>query len=48
MQSQIRTQAVPMRDGDVHEAYADIEAIAQELGYSPKTDIRTGVGNFVS
>jgi UDP-glucuronate 4-epimerase len=39
---------LPMQDGDVHETYADINAIAQELGYSPKTDIRTGVGNFVS
>lgn len=39
---------LPMQDGDVHETYADIDAIAQELGYAPKTSIRTGVGNFVS
>jgi len=39
---------LPMQDGDVHETYADITAIEQELGYKPKTDIRTGVGNFVA
>jgi len=39
---------LPMQDGDVHETYADIGAITNELGYAPKTGIRTGVGNFVS
>jgi UDP-glucuronate 4-epimerase len=39
---------LPMQDGDVHETYADIGAIADELSYAPKTGIRTGVGNFVS
>ncbi len=39
---------LPMQDGDVHETYADIDAIAHELGYAPKTSIRTGVGDFVS
>lgn len=38
---------LPMQDGDVHETYADIAAIAGELGYTPRTDIRTGVGHFV-
>ncbi|KAB2858466.1 MAG: NAD-dependent epimerase/dehydratase family protein [Sphingopyxis terrae] len=38
---------LPMQDGDVHETYADIAAIADELGYSPRTDIRTGVRHFV-
>ncbi|MGH6697153.1 NAD-dependent epimerase/dehydratase family protein [Sphingopyxis sp.] len=39
---------LPMQDGDVHETYADISAIADELGYAPTTGICTGVGNFVS
>jgi UDP-glucuronate 4-epimerase len=39
---------LPMQDGDVHETYADIGAISNELGYAPKIGIRTGVGNFVS
>ena len=39
---------LPMQDGDVHETYADIDAIAHELGYASKIGIRTGVGNFVS
>ncbi len=38
---------LPMQDGDVHETYADIAAIADELGYTPRTDIQTGVGHFV-
>lgn len=38
---------LPMQDGDVHETYADIAAIAGELGYAPRTDIRTGVRHFV-
>lgn len=39
---------LPMQDGDVHETYADIGAIADELGYAPKIGICTGVGDFVS
>lgn len=42
-----RLNMLPMQDGDVHATYADIAAIADELGYAPRTDIRTGVGNFV-
>lgn len=38
---------LPMQDGDVHETYADIAAIAAELAYTPRTNIRTGVAHFV-
>lgn len=39
---------LPMQPGDVHETYADIDAIHQELGYRPTTGIESGVPRFVS
>ncbi|MDO9369795.1 MAG: GDP-mannose 4,6-dehydratase [Sphingopyxis sp.] len=38
---------LPMQDGDVHATYADIAAIAQDLGYAPRTTITVGVPSFV-
>lgn len=38
---------LPMQDGDVHATYADIDAIASELGYAPKTPISVGIPAFV-
>ena len=38
---------LPMQDGDVHATYADIAAIAQDLGYAPRTPITVGVPSFV-
>ncbi|WP_414901921.1 NAD-dependent epimerase/dehydratase family protein [Sphingomonas flavalba] len=38
----------PMQPGDVPETYADISAIADELGYAPTTDIATGIPRFVA
>jgi UDP-glucuronate 4-epimerase len=38
---------LPMQDGDVYETYADIGAIAGELGYAPTTPIGVGVPAFV-
>lgn len=38
---------LPMQDGDVHTTYADIDAIANDLGYSPKTPISVGIPAFV-
>jgi UDP-glucuronate 4-epimerase len=37
----------PMQDGDVRQTYADIGAIAADLGYAPTTSIEAGVPNFV-
>ncbi len=37
----------PMQPGDVEKTYADIEAIARDLGYAPTTSIEVGVPNFV-
>ena len=38
---------LPMQDGDVYETYADIDAIAGDLGYAPTTPISVGVPRFV-
>ena len=37
----------PMQPGDVVKTYADIEAIARDLGYAPTTSIEVGVPEFV-
>ena len=37
----------PMQPGDVPATYADITAIAQDLGYAPTTPIEVGVPKFV-
>ena len=38
---------LPMQDGDVYETYADVSAIAMDLGYAPTTSIGVGVSAFV-
>lgn len=38
---------LPMQDGDVYETYADIGAIARDLGYASTTPIAIGVPAFV-
>ncbi len=37
----------PMQPGDVRQSFADIDAIAGDLGYQPTTSIDVGVPNFV-
>ncbi|QGP77879.1 NAD-dependent epimerase/dehydratase family protein [Sphingobium sp. CAP-1] len=37
----------PMQPGDVHSTYADISAIAQDIGFAPATAIESGVPRFV-
>ena len=39
---------LPMQMGDVESTFADIEELAQLVGYEPKTDIEHGIGEFVS
>ena len=39
---------LPMQKGDVFETCADISAISKDYGFSPKTDIATGLGNFAT
>ena len=40
-------QFKPMQPGDVKETYADISAIARDVGYAPTTPIDIGVPKFV-
>jgi UDP-glucuronate 4-epimerase len=38
---------LPMQPGDVYQTYADISAIAADLGYAPTTGIDIGIPRFV-
>ena len=38
---------LPLQDGDVPATYADVSALSDWTGFTPATDIRTGVGRFV-
>lgn len=38
---------VPMQPGDVYATYADIDAIARDYGFSPKTPLEKGLVEFV-
>jgi UDP-glucuronate 4-epimerase len=40
-------EMLPMQPGDVHKTFADITAIARDLGYAPTTAIEEGVPEFV-
>jgi len=42
-----RRELCPMQPGDVAETYADIDAIARDLGYRPTTTIDVGIPKFV-
>ena len=37
----------PLQKGDVYETYADTSKINKLTGYKSKTDIDTGISNFV-
>jgi UDP-glucuronate 4-epimerase len=39
---------LPMQPGDVEATYADVEALAEAVGYRPDTPIETGIRNFVN
>ena len=36
-----------LQDGDVPATYADVSALSDGTGFTPATDIRTGIGRFV-
>lgn len=42
-----RKEFLPLQAGDVPATYADIEALADYVGYRPGTDINVGIQNFV-
>ena len=41
-------EMLPMQPGDVPDTYADVSALTQDTGYLPKTDLVTGIDEFVS
>ena len=43
-----QVELLPMQPGDVRQSFADIDAIANDLGYQPTTSIDVGVPNFVA
>ena len=38
---------LPLQDGDVPATYADVDALRDWVGFTPATDIRSGIGRFV-
>ncbi|MDD1648777.1 MAG: capsular biosynthesis protein CpsI, partial [Methylococcaceae bacterium] len=38
---------LPMQDGDVPATFADVDDLARDVGYAPKTSIETGIARFV-
>ena len=38
---------LPMQPGDVHATYADIDALARDVGFKPSTSIEDGLKRFV-
>jgi UDP-glucuronate 4-epimerase len=41
-------EMAPMQPGDVQDTYADVSAIARDLGYAPTTAIEVGIPRFVN
>lgn len=41
-----KIEYLPMQPGDVYRTYADISALQKDFGFTPKTDIRTGMKKF--
>jgi UDP-glucuronate 4-epimerase len=44
---QARKNLLPMQPGDLPDTWADVEALARDVGYRPSTDLETGVKRFV-
>lgn len=40
-------ELLPLQMGDVPDTYADVEALVNDVGYRPQTNIDKGIGNFV-
>ncbi len=41
-------ELLPLQMGDVPDTYADVEALVDDVGYRPQTNIKQGIGNFVA
>jgi len=44
---QAKKNMLPLQDGDVPATYADVDSLREWTGFTPATDIRTGIGRFV-
>jgi UDP-glucuronate 4-epimerase len=44
---QAQKNLLPMQPGDLPDTWADVEALARDVGYRPSTDLETGVKRFV-
>ena len=42
-----KKQYMPMQQGDVYETYANIDELKKITGYSPKTNLKLGISNFI-
>jgi UDP-glucuronate 4-epimerase len=43
-----RMNLLPLQDGDVPGTHADVDALRDWVGFSPATDVRSGVARFVA
>ena len=40
-------EMLPMQEGDVPATCADIDDLARDMGFSPRTPVETGIARFV-
>ena len=38
---------LPMQPGDVADTFADVSSLRKDFGYSPNTDVKEGISNFI-
>jgi UDP-glucuronate 4-epimerase len=41
-------EMLPMQPGDVMETFADIDDLARDVGFAPRTSIEDGIRGFVA
>ncbi len=46
LDKKVKFDLMPMQDGDMKDTYANIDAAANELGFSPKTSLKEGLQKF--
>lgn len=42
-----KKEYLPMQQGDVYQTYANIDDLVSDVGFSPNTDLKTGLNKFV-
>ena len=47
LHKKVKMNMLPIQDGDVLETWANIDKIKKDYGFSPKTDIKEGLNNFI-